>query len=557
MANFIEALGRSQAVTSAISGMQGIQQNELAIQNTKMQQAVNEHAYKKMQEEEAAANRLIPVDPILNQLTPSVKKFWQETGQPYFQKGASGGNYVRAKDMKTIREMMQDETFNIQSDKLFMEDLTAQEQEIQGKIKQMSQPDAEGKAPKVDEKTAQALQQQLVDIQKKKVAVDQSLDVFGRRIKERNIAQENSDLLKSGYLPSGIEAYRKSGNISDLGTPDGKINKPIIAKDASGQSYVVDMKGITDILEINRMPSNTQSPLFVTDSETGENTLLPQAIESIPEELRKQIEQYIVPFGRKKHEDRKTIQAQIGEDTVALIESEPNSGKYEVMKVGDQEVRGPKKAGVEVNVGDKQETEESKTVGKYYGEQYSKLQEASLSAQKNINQMNQLSTYLDNVNTGKMKPITAAIAGYARVFGIEIDKNLPYAEAARALTNQLALELRNPSGGAGMPGALSDKDREFLVQATANISNTPQSNKLIISARKKMAQRDIEIARMARDYRTKHGSIDEGFLTELENKYKDTNMFNIPKGAVLIPDKATKDGLPVYKLPDSRLWTPD
>lgn len=185
MANFVEALGRSQAVTSAISGIQGIQQGELAIQNSKMQQAINEHTFKKMKAEEEAANRLIPVDPILSQLTPSVKKFWQETGQSYFQKGASGGNYVRQKDLATIQGLMKDENFNIQSDKLFLEDLTTQEQEIQNKIKQMSQPDEEGKAPKVDEKMAQTLQQQLADIQKKKMAVDQSLDAFGRRKKER------------------------------------------------------------------------------------------------------------------------------------------------------------------------------------------------------------------------------------------------------------------------------------------------------------------------------------------------------------------------------------
>src|SRR3990167_5874775 len=185
MPNFLAALGQSQAITNTITGLQGMKQNELAIKNTEMQQAINEHQYKKIQEEEAAANRLVPVDPILNQLTPKVKEFWQKTGQPYFQQGASGGNYVRAKDMPTIQNMMQDEMFNMQSDKLFMEDLNVQEQEIQGKIQQMSQPDVEGKPQKVDEKASQALHQQLVDIQKKKVMVDQSLDVFGRRIKER------------------------------------------------------------------------------------------------------------------------------------------------------------------------------------------------------------------------------------------------------------------------------------------------------------------------------------------------------------------------------------
>lgn len=217
MANFVEALGRSQAVTSAISGIQGIQQGELAIQNSKMQQAINEHTFKKMKAEEEAANRLIPVDPILNQLTPSVKKFWQETGQSYFQKGASGGNYVRQKDLATIQGLMKDENFNIQSDKLFLEDLTMQEQEIQNKIKQMSQPDEEGKAPKVDEKMSQTLQQQLADIQKKKMTVDQSLDAFGRRKKER----EDYTLSQGETRFSGTGERVATGGVKPTDLPSG------------------------------------------------------------------------------------------------------------------------------------------------------------------------------------------------------------------------------------------------------------------------------------------------------------------------------------------------
>lgn len=217
MPNFLEALGRSQAVTQAISGIQGIQQGELAIQNSKMQQAINEHTFKKMKAEEEAQNRLIPVDPILNQLTPSVKKFWEESGQAYFQKGASGGNYVRAKDMDTIRKLMQDETFNIQSDKLFLDDLTTQEQEIQNKIKQISQPDAEGKDPKVDKEMLQTLQQQQIDIQKKKMAVDQSLDAFGRRKKER----EDFTLSQGETRFSGTGGQVATGGMKPIDLPAG------------------------------------------------------------------------------------------------------------------------------------------------------------------------------------------------------------------------------------------------------------------------------------------------------------------------------------------------
>jgi len=86
----------------------------------------------------------------------------------------------------------------------------------------------------------------------------------------------------------------------------------------------------------------------------------------------------------------------------------------------------------------------------------------------------------------------------------------------------MALELRNPSGGAGMPGALSDKDREFLVSMTPGIAKTPGGNKLIIDTARKLAKRDQDVARLAREYRQRNGSMNEGFYAELQ-KYSDAN----------------------------------
>lgn len=54
------------------------------------------------------------------------------------------------------------------------------------------------------------------------------------------------------------------------------------------------------------------------------------------------------------------------------------------------------------------------------------------------------------------------------------------AEAIRSIGNQFALQLRNPAGGEGMPGALSDSDRNFLVQSTPNLSNTRDGNRLLV-----------------------------------------------------------------------------
>src|SRR3972149_1753665 len=110
MPNFVEALGRSRAITDAITGIQGIQQNELAIQNTKMQTAINEQAYKKIQAEEAAGKQLMPLDPMLNRLTPTVKDYWLQTIKPYIRQGTSGGNYIERKDMPEMMKVMETDT---------------------------------------------------------------------------------------------------------------------------------------------------------------------------------------------------------------------------------------------------------------------------------------------------------------------------------------------------------------------------------------------------------------------------------------------------------------
>lgn len=174
----------------------------------------------------------------------------------------------------------------------------------------------------------------------------------------------------------------------------------------------------------------------------------------------------------------------------------------------------------DVTVNNPQEKEESKTVGKGFGEQYNKLQESALASQSKINRVERLDQLLQGVDTGKLTPAGAEIAGYAQSLGIKVDPKLGNIQAAEALSNELALELRNPAGGAGMPGALSDKDREFLKAMTPGIEKTPEGRKLISESYRKLAQRDVEVAQLARDYRNKKGQMDEGFYNELREYSK-------------------------------------
>lgn len=156
------------------------------------------------------------------------------------------------------------------------------------------------------------------------------------------------------------------------------------------------------------------------------------------------------------------------------------------------------------------------TNAKAYGE----LQEADRSAPGTISKYQRLGSLLSNVNTGKFKTNTAELKAAAKSLGFDLNAvgigdDVAPSQAAAALSNQLALELRNPTGGAGMPGAMSDQDRVFLQRMVPGLENDPNAIPLMIEYRTRLAQRDQQIAKMARDYKKKSGTFDEGFNDQL------------------------------------------
>jgi hypothetical protein len=168
-----------------------------------------------------------------------------------------------------------------------------------------------------------------------------------------------------------------------------------------------------------------------------------------------------------------------------------------------------------------QEKEFDKEVGKKFGQQYSSLMEADMNTPATIGKYQRLSSLLKQAGTGKFTSTTTQIKAMAKGLGMDlgsmgIEDNVAPAQAATALANQLALELRNPSGGAGMPGALSDKDREFLLQMIPGLESDPNAWPKMIEYRVKLAQREQQVAKMARAYRKKNGKYDEGFYDELQ-----------------------------------------
>jgi hypothetical protein len=163
-----------------------------------------------------------------------------------------------------------------------------------------------------------------------------------------------------------------------------------------------------------------------------------------------------------------------------------------------------------------QENAEKKTVGEAFGKQYATIQEAGFKSNSMINNVQRLNSLLDKVNTGKLTPLGVDIASTAESLGFKgIDPKLGNKLAAESLANEMALQLRNPSGGAGMPGALSDADRVYLQSMTPGLTKTPEGRKLISETMVTIAKRDQDVAKLARDYRKKNGGFDEGFYNEL------------------------------------------
>jgi hypothetical protein len=173
---------------------------------------------------------------------------------------------------------------------------------------------------------------------------------------------------------------------------------------------------------------------------------------------------------------------------------------------------GPSQADTNAAAADKayQENVAKDVVG-----QRKNIMDAGSMAPQNIARYQQIGKLLSNVDGGTLTPMGTHLASLANSVGLKIDKDLPNKEAAASIANQAALELRSPAGGAGMPGAMSDADRNFLVSMTPNMAQSAQGRKQIIDSYVAVQQRNQQVAQFARNYEKKYGRLDNGFFDQL------------------------------------------
>lgn len=195
---------------------------------------------------------------------------------------------------------------------------------------------------------------------------------------------------------------------------------------------------------------------------------------------------------------------------------------------GWTEVKTPP-ASVNVNMPDaKGDVKYMEEMGKLMAEDFGKIQAGGATSQQSLQKFDRLGGLLEGINTGAFKGTTTQLKSIAKSAGVDLDSlgvrdDVAPAQAAKAIANEIALQLRNPSGGAGMPGAMSDSDREFLMQMVPGLETTPEGNKLLVDYWRRVNRRGIDVARMARDYVKKNdGKFDYGFYDVL-NDYAEKN----------------------------------
>lgn len=181
----------------------------------------------------------------------------------------------------------------------------------------------------------------------------------------------------------------------------------------------------------------------------------------------------------------------------------------------DQKLKLSKAGASSVNVDTKGETEYDKSLGKNLADKTVSIIDAGQQAPNKLATYQLMRQVLPGIYTGAGGDKVLEAKRIAKSLGMDVG-DVSDAEFVQAMGNQMALELRNPAGGAGMPGAMSDSDRAFLASMSPGLSKTPEGNQKLLDYRMAVEKRNIDVAQRANDYMNAHdGRLDNNFFADL------------------------------------------
>ncbi len=167
---------------------------------------------------------------------------------------------------------------------------------------------------------------------------------------------------------------------------------------------------------------------------------------------------------------------------------------------------------------------------KGFADMASTVQKTGQSGASMLRDLDELRTlYSDpNVAKGALAENISGLKNIGASFGVDM-KGLSSEQAAQAITNKMALAARSTADGGGMPGAMSDADRNFLKNLQPDLSKSPEGRVKIMEAMQKVAQRQLDVARLATEYEQRTGRIDAGFDQAVRDYAAKNRMFTEAK----------------------------
>jgi hypothetical protein len=180
-----------------------------------------------------------------------------------------------------------------------------------------------------------------------------------------------------------------------------------------------------------------------------------------------------------------------------------------------------------INTGATQESAFQKEVGKEFANVYIDTQKNAAAARSKVATLNRMGQLAEDLTSGAGGETLLRAKKALQAIGIDVGDDISGAEAFQAMANKMALEARSTAEGGGMPGAMSDKDREFLVNINPNLSTTREGNLMKIEAARRLAARQLEQAQLMRDYMQENGGrLDGGYFAVEAEYFADKPLFD-------------------------------
>lgn len=199
------------------------------------------------------------------------------------------------------------------------------------------------------------------------------------------------------------------------------------------------------------------------------------------------------------------------------------------------------KTGTTVNVGagDKAWDTES---AKLFAKRYDDISSAAMNAQQMMGMYDLAEQALNSgVRTGLAADAEITLRQLGAAMGMDTDpEKLAGGELIRAVQNRMALIMRSPDGGMGMPGAISDRDIRFLKDSQVGIDRSPEGNRAMLQAFRAMEQRKIEIAQLADQYIQQNGRLDAGFNRVVREHAEANPLFDVNQSVVAGGDRSAQ-----------------